>query len=257
MRKKRNLLIAQVLVFLLPISWAHADVRIQTIPPGAAAGVYEVLLHGEITPRDYTYLVEQLRAGPTGKIVAFFYLNSRGGNVQAAMRIGLLLRNNEASAEVSNDALCASACVFVLAGAVVRNVQGRVAIHRPFNPNDTDTSQESQKKTYSKLQEEIRKYLQDMNVSPTLYDDMLYISPDSAKVLTNDELQRYGLLGWDPYFEQAWNAARAKKLGITTRELARRTARAYARCGDVSDEMSPGKRIQIYRCHNQIVEGGQ
>ena len=105
MRKKRNLLIAQVLVFLLPISWAHADVRIQTIPPGAAAGVYEVLLHGEITPRDYTYLVEQLRAGPTGKIVAFFYLDSRGGNVQAAMRIGLLLRNNEASAEVSNDAL--------------------------------------------------------------------------------------------------------------------------------------------------------
>ena len=252
----RSLLIAQLLGFLLPISWAHADVRIQTITPGVVGG-YEVLLHGEITPRDYTHLIEQLRAGPTGKKVVFFQLDSHGGNVQAAMRIGLFLRNNEASAEVSNGAVCASACVFVLAGAVVRTVQGRVAIHRPFNPNDTDTSQESQKKTYLKLQGEIRKYLQDMNVSPALYDDMLYISPDSAKVLTNDELQRYGLLGWDPYFEQAWNAARAKELGISTRELSRRTARAYAQCGDVSDDMSPEKRMRILRCHDQIVKEGQ
>lgn len=254
MRKTRNLLIALAQISLLSVSSAHADIRIRTIGQGA----YEVFLHGEITSPDYKYLMERLRAlkpGPKGKKVVFYYLDSRGGDVQTAMRIGRFVRDSQASAEVSTGAVCASACVFVLAGAVVRNVQGRVTIHRPFDPDDTDTSPESQKKTYLKLQGEIRKYLRDMNVSAALYDDMLYISPDSAKVLSNDELQRYGLLGWDPYYEQAWSAARAKKLGITASELTRRSARAYAQCGDISDDMSPERRLRVLECHDQVLQG--
>lgn len=222
-------------------------------------GVYEVVIHGEITSPDFNYLVERVKAlkpvKERGKSVVFYKVNSHGGDVRTAMRIGAFLRAREASVDLARDAQCASACVFVLAGAVKRNVQGKVAIHRPFNPADTDTSPASQRATYKQLESEIKKYLSDMNVSPTLYDDMLYISPDSVRVLSNAELSRYGLSGWDPYYEQSYNAKQAIELGISARTLTQRNARAYSECGDITDTMSPNTKIRVLNCHDDVLKG--
>lgn len=220
---------------------------------------YEAYIHGEIVPSDFNYLVERVKGlrlvKQGGKAAVLYRLNSAGGDVRTAIQIGRFLRTNQAAVTIARDAYCASACVFVLAGAVLRIVDGRVAIHRPFNPADTDTSPDSQRATYKQLEIEIKKYLSDMNVSPTLYDDMLYISPDSAHILSSSELRRYGLRGSDPYFEQSQDAKRALELGISTRTLLQRRARAYTECGDISENMSRDMRNQVLDCHEAIERG--
>jgi len=94
-----------------------------------------------------------------------------------------------------------------------------------------------------------------MNVSTTMYDDMLYISSTTAKVLTPDELQRYGLSKWDPYYEQSWYAARAKEIGITMAEYMRRVSRADSVCGRTLEGMSDDAQVRVVECHRDIVNG--
>lgn len=169
------------------------------------------------------------------------------------MQIGRILRNAEARAEIPRESRCASACVFVLAGAVVRVVDGIVAIHRPFNPLDIETSPEAQKKVFKQIEAEVKKYLEEMNISTSLYDDMLYINSATSRVLTYDELRKYGLSEWGPYYEQSWRATRAKEIGITMAEYMERVARADRLCGGISEQMSPEEQMRVMKCHGEIV----
>ena len=67
-----------------------------------------------------------------GRAVVLAYLDSLGGSVLAAIKIGELLRANDAMVWVQGE--CSSACVFVLAGGVERNLilDSKIGLHRPF-----------------------------------------------------------------------------------------------------------------------------
>ena len=242
------------LVFLSRLTFAEVNIVELALP-----GVYEVHLAGTITPPDYRYLVERIKSLPrrnASKQVIFRYiLDSSGGDIRTAMQIGRFLRSTQARAEVPQEATCASACVFVLAGAVVRVVDGRIAIHRPFNPVDLETSPDAQRAVFQRLEAEVKKYLKEMNISTALYDDMIYISSTTAKFLGPDELQRYGLSEWDPYYEQSQHAARAKEIGITMAEYMRRVSRADRVCGRTLEGMSEDAQVRAMECHGDIVNG--
>ena len=61
------------------------------------------------------------------------YVDSPGGDLDAAMRIGRLLRESApVTATVAPGAVCVSACVLSLVGATTRIIGGKVAIHRPY-----------------------------------------------------------------------------------------------------------------------------
>jgi ATP-dependent protease ClpP protease subunit len=222
-------------------------------------GVYEAHLYGSIVPADVSELRRTINsfkpAKPKQAPIFLFTVDSRGGDVQTAIQIGRVLRKLQSSVQVERNADCASACVFVLAGAVVRTVSGRVSIHRPYVPTDTDTSADSQRNTYKKLETEIKNYLTEMNVSTRLYDDMLFISPENSRLLSEQELSNYGIGGWDPYYEQAYVAKEAKELGISTRELLERRSLANRKCGDILDNMSPEMKIRILECHRGVLAG--
>ena len=65
-------------------------------------------------------------------------LDSEGGDVYAALRIGRMLRKARAWTHVLKGSKCISACVFLLAGSVRRDVDGGVVgIHRPYS-SDTE-----------------------------------------------------------------------------------------------------------------------
>ena len=59
-------------------------------------------------------------------------IESPGGNVDASMAIGNLLRENRVSMIVPKGGQCASACVLIFAGAVRRTAFGKIGIHRPY-----------------------------------------------------------------------------------------------------------------------------
>jgi hypothetical protein len=178
-----------------------------------------------------------------------FGINSRGGSVPAAMAIGRMFRRESAWITVSGK--CYSACVFVLAGAIDRQVgqSGQVGIHRPYMQttpeNPIDAGQVKQ--AYSRTLQDMRSYLREMNVSPRLADDMLATEPEHNHILTETELRTYRLIGVDPAEQQkraiqkeAADVNEANHLGLDRREYTRRkmlgeTICAYSANGAVAD----------------------
>lgn len=190
--------------FFIVSSTAFARVSVSTLPD--AKSVLVVLLNDEISKDDAAILM--MVAGEMDRkfkgnwhIIA--KLNSNGGSVSAALQIGRLLRKVGSMATVETNAVCMSSCVYILAGAANRAVDGTVGIHRPYEPEGKELSQSAQKAKYARLGAEIKAYLAEMNIPIKLYDDELYISPENVRILTDRELQGYGLNQNDPFKEEA------------------------------------------------------
>jgi hypothetical protein len=97
-------------------------------------------LEGPITQRTYLAIAELIGRRSPNQVVEI-HLNSLGGDLEAAVRIGRLLRSNApVRATVLPSAVCASACVFALVGATTRLIGGSVAVHRPYTVDSRSRS---------------------------------------------------------------------------------------------------------------------
>jgi hypothetical protein len=150
------------------------------------------------------------------------YLDSPGGDVAAALEIGRILRREGMSATVERGAHCMSACVFVLAGAEKRRIDGAVGIHRPRKVDIPNEPIDPSKviKEYEDSSDTERIYLKEMGVSTTLVDEMLRFEPDNIRVLTRPELEKFGL-GESPAGPEV------QKLAAMKEALILKTAQAY------------------------------
>jgi ATP-dependent protease ClpP protease subunit len=157
-------------------------------------------------------------------------LDSTGGNVESALALGKILRATTATAYVRNDTTCGSACVFILAGAVQRIVNGNVVIHRPFFTDSTLVGYAERQRRYTQLRKDILKFLQVMNIPTSLLDAMSAVPPDEGHVLSEPELDKYGLSRHDPVWQEEIDIGLSKTLGISRLEFNRRSARAKKIC---------------------------
>jgi hypothetical protein len=156
-------------------------------------------------------------------------LDSNGGDVAAAMKIGSILREFEVLSGVRPNESCASACVLVLAGASMRLMFGPVIIHRPYRREAIVLGPKEAQQEYESRNASIRGYLQRMNVSPSLLDAMNTIDPSDSRTLTRDELTSYGLLVADPVYAEQYVAKRTNEQGITVPEYLAKQRR-YDEC---------------------------
>lgn len=228
-----------------------------------------ISISGTIKPSDYAALVAQVATAKSqttaGTIQVQAFLDTNGGDVETAMRIGRLLRKEAAEAWVPQVATCVSACVLILAGAANRIVSGKVGIHRPFNPEAEDTTAAKQRDRYRKLGVAIKEYLEEMNVPSRLYDEMLYIDPANVRILTAGELAAYGLNKADPYWDEASAVRYARRLGISRAELLDRENRAQECLKSrratpqtlsermLADNSAEDKRMED--CYRSVMEG--
>jgi hypothetical protein len=104
-------------------------------------------------------------------------INSAGGSVAAAMKIGRALRSAEAWVTVPTYGRCASACVLIYAGGVIRVNYGPIQIHRPYSLNP-DSSLSKAQQRFASMERDVRSYLRAMNVSQMLFDRMVRVAPD-------------------------------------------------------------------------------
>jgi len=153
-------------------------------------------------------------------------LDSDGGNVFAAMEIGRMFRKARVRASLLPRGKCLSACVLLLAGAVVRDTAGTVGIHRPFLNDATPTSYESLQARTRALGEAVSAYLKEMNMPGSLYDSMRLVPSDRIKVLTAGELAAFGLSGKDPAYAELIENAGARAIGLSKQEYLERKALA-------------------------------
>ena len=86
-----------------------------------------VLLSGEIVAGDFQRVRSALDS--LGNVSVF--LNSPGGRVSEALRIAELMRLRRLSTHVPANAQCASACVLIFAGGIVRTADrgARIGVH--------------------------------------------------------------------------------------------------------------------------------
>jgi hypothetical protein len=173
-----------------------------------------VTVEGDIVSGDTNRLLMTLlelnRFLFAGEVPRSVYLMSKGGDVEEAMKMGMLIRRlrlgtiaplklpgSPPDCEVvladKNNCVCASACFLAYAGGVERG-GSFLALHRPYLEKKaasglTDVEQETaEKKAIARIQF----YLNDMEVDPFFIDKMIWnTSQDSYVVTLNDVLDHH------------------------------------------------------------------
>src|SRR6266705_1172796 len=185
-----------------------------------------LMVEGRITSSDVP-LVKQALEQTQGSGTLLFMLNSEGGDIAAAIEIGRLIRRwPDSVALVSLNSKCFSACVFVLAGGLHRTVHGKVGIHRPFGAGPKTATYESTQKELRALEQSAKRFLQDVNIPVSLFEEMMSVPPQKLRLLTEDELARYGVGQNDPVYEEVREGKAAQALGISKEEYLRRKNRS-------------------------------
>jgi hypothetical protein len=196
-------------------------------------------IDGEITPdteasiRHLVSYVREFREDDVqeNRISAWIYVNSGGGDLEAAIRIGRMMRSINASVTVEPDSRCSSACVFLLAGAVQRITLGQVGIHRPhFAVMGRSLPASEVRARINAMDALIEAFLNDMNVPVDLLRAMKGIWPEDIQVLSAQDLQRFMLSSPDPVWDELDVARQAWEYGNSSGEFRDRRAAAESRC---------------------------
>lgn len=142
-----------------------------------------------------------LRRAVEGSPRAVLLLDTPGGDLLAALRMGRIAREAQAVAVVSGR--CASACLFILAGAVERYAADHaVGIHRPavtrfvagvglveIPPQAGDWAREA----HDYIQGETRRYLRALGLPDTLHRSLADVAFRDMRWLTLAELRAHGI----------------------------------------------------------------
>lgn len=240
-----------------PITWADVQLLAVSDAFGDNAVIMDLEITGTIKKGDSEAFATRLRAFSDHKQFVRVSLDSPGGNVEEALLLGHKIREARGYVSVPVGAECASSCVFLLAAGTERGVSGKVGIHRPFNPEGQKSDEAEIKALYKDLKVAAEAFLEEMNVSGRLYEDMLRIPPHSMRYLTREELHHYGLLGSDPVMAEIRAAESAAKVGISREELARREAEVEQVCGGINDALVKNEAYmrRYGPCYDAIMAG--
>lgn len=213
-----------------PLNPSYSDEQITSVWTQSYRSNCSFYLEGRIGPDDVAIFKRSLeKAGGYGLLMLF--LNSEGGDITTAIEIGKLVRRwPNSSVVVTENSKCFSACVFVLAGGLHRVVHGKVGIHRPFNVTTNSNTYESSQKTFRTLEQSAKAFLKDMNVPTTLYDEMMSVPPQTLRLLTEQELARFGIGQSDPAYQDNSDAEAARAYGLDKEAYLYRKERADRLC---------------------------
>ena len=188
------------------------------------------------------------------KFFLYVDLNSKGGNLSEAMKIGYIVRNYEAQTMVPYKKECLSSCVFILAAGVNRDVYGTVGIHRPYfeslNPNATTSEIKKMREENKKL---IKEYFANMDVSDSIIDEMMSIEPSKIKILSEDELTKFRLSVMDADHEEKMIAEEAQRYNLTSSVYRQRNAITEKKCGYSFKAIQENKFPEFFKCQNMVM----
>lgn len=198
---------------------------------GAAPPAEEVrvFLSGPITRADLAdaKVMAALVEGGRQKIADnSVWLASTGGDVDASMDLGRLLRKLGVFTLIGRNDRCFSACVFAFMGGERRIVAGQLGIHRPYFPLTQDFPERQAK--FRHLQKTLRDFIEEMDFPPSLYEAVMAVPPESMKILASAELKAFYLEGISPSSEDIADAAAARRLGLSMLDYLLRKAQAPA-----------------------------
>lgn len=147
----------------------------------------ELLIQGEIQKGDYQKILNILKINRD--VPYKISLQSKGGNVMEALKIGSLTRQYLMRIETTT---CNSACVFILLGSLFKNENklARYGIHRPkFHPEYfARLNMQQATLKYQALYAVLEKYMYSMGATKALVDKIFSIPSSSMEYLGNSQL---------------------------------------------------------------------
>ena len=166
------------------------------------------------------------------------YLDSRGGDVSAAMKIGRLIRKYDGWTWINSK--CYSSCALIFIAGVIRTTApyGELGLHRPYLAS-TPANRESVEKQVPIMLSTIKNYINEMGITDNFYQQMVNTEPSKIVVYKNDDFTKL-FPEHDPVFDEVVISVEARRHGISTTEERKRVQDAK-RCSTVSK--GPGEAV--------------
>jgi hypothetical protein len=158
------------------------------------------------------------------------FVNSGGGSVSEALKIGRFLRSQNALVFLWNGAQCLSSCVFILMAGVMRDAHVGdpiVGVHRPFliaANQDQDFEL-----AYRETRSELEAYFDEMPIPRSLLDLMYSVPPGEMRILSRDEKELF-IPSMDPVYEEQRVTSSARIYGTSNLEYRTRAKQAEEQC---------------------------
>lgn len=152
------------------------------------------LLEGAITQGDavrITKQLDELATAPTRVI-----LNSPGGSVRDALELGRHLRNVGLNTSMRDGDICYSACPYLLAAGVERDIPdtASVGVHQHYFGESTLLPAFVAVENIQRGQGEVMGYLDEMGIDPLVMRHALVTPPNEIYVLLPEELRAYNFI---------------------------------------------------------------
>ena len=198
-------------------------------PKGGSTEEVRVMFSGDITPADVAsakIMVGLVKSGQQKLFGNTVWLAGNGGDYEASIRLGRMLRELGAYTMVAKSDQCMSACVFAFMGGERRAVEGRLGVHRPYFPIAQDFPDRAQR--FRNLQKSLRAYIEEMDFPDSLYETIMAVPPEAMHIIPPAELKRFYLVGISPSSEDLADAAGARRLGITMHDYLKLKAKSVA-----------------------------
>lgn len=153
-----------------------------------------LLLEGAIEDGDAARLIKDiaaLRIAPTRVL-----LNSPGGVVRDALELGRYFRAEGLDTALRDGDICYSACPYLLAGGVSRDIPegSSVGVHQHYFGQNTLLPAFVAVEDIQRGQGEVMTYLDDMGIDPLVMRHALVTPPNEIYVLVPAELRAYGFI---------------------------------------------------------------
>ena len=218
---------------------APADVKIERPWPDTI----KIFITGTIAARDakeFEDIDEELqRKGVTVS------LNSLGGDVSAAIRIGRIVRKSDGMTYIGDpnvlhtslplESKCYSSCALIFIAGVRRTALQltELGLHRPFLAT-APQSREAIEKQVPQMLSMVKSYVSEMSITDLFYQQMVNTEP-SRMVIYKDEQYKKIIPEYDPVYEETEIAREARGYGLTTVEMRKRKQEAENTCNGMSD----------------------
>lgn len=209
-----------------------------------STGIVEVFISGTITDRDAKAL-EALSPALELSILRV-RLDSVGGDVDAAMKIGRLVRKYEGSTSIEKEpsgfnANCYSSCALIFIAGVWRSITSdgsALGLHRPYLASAPQSRQVVEKQV-PLLLSQVRQYVAEMGVTENFYQQMVNTEPSQMVLYGNPNAEfsevtrelriRTIVNNWtrlvpeyDPVYQEISTSYDARNYGVTTVEMRKR-----------------------------------
>jgi len=160
-------------------------------------------------------------------------LNSIGGDVAAAMRIGRILRDHDANTRVDRGDRCFSSCALIYIAGVTRGKNlGVIGLHRPYFSSAPLSRQEIEREAPLMLQK-VKEYVQSMGVTDLFYEQLVNTAPSNMRLYRGNEINQL-VPEIDPTYDEIQISYLAREYGTTTAEIRQRQQDVTQKCGPES-----------------------